>query len=64
MQHECVALSDKRYEPLWKRADELKAVIQIHPTYAIGREAMTDYWRAPAVTIGAWQGDVPCRSDR
>lgn len=44
-----VALSDERYEPLWKRADELKAVIHIHPTSPVGVEAMTDYWLMPLI---------------
>jgi aminocarboxymuconate-semialdehyde decarboxylase len=44
-----VALSDERYEPLWKRADELGAVIYIHPTDPAGVEAMMDYWLMPLV---------------
>ncbi len=44
-----VALADERYEPLWKKADELKAVIYIHPTNPQGVEAMMDYWLMPLV---------------
>jgi len=44
-----VALSDPRYDPLWQRADELKAVIYIHPTDPLGVEAMLDYWLMPLV---------------
>src|SRR4051812_20610461 len=35
-----VALADPRYEPLWKRANELKAVLYIHPESPVGVEAM------------------------
>jgi len=42
-----VALSDPRYWPLYERADELGAVLCIHPTYPVGVEAMTDYWLMP-----------------
>jgi aminocarboxymuconate-semialdehyde decarboxylase len=44
-----VALADARFEALWKRADELKAVIYIHPTDPRGVEAMLDYWLMPLV---------------
>jgi aminocarboxymuconate-semialdehyde decarboxylase len=44
-----VALADERYEPLWKKADELAAVIYIHPTDPAGVEAMLDYWLMPLV---------------
>ena len=42
-----VALSDRRYWPLYERADELGAVLYIHPTNPVGVEAMTDYWLMP-----------------
>src|SRR5262245_61333968 len=42
-----VALSDPRYWPLYERADELGAVLVIHPTHPVGVEAMTDYWLMP-----------------
>jgi aminocarboxymuconate-semialdehyde decarboxylase len=44
-----VALADERYEPLWKKADELGAVIYIHPTDPLGVDAMLDYWLMPLV---------------
>jgi aminocarboxymuconate-semialdehyde decarboxylase len=44
-----VALADPRYEPLWKKADALGAVIYIHPTDPLGVEAMLDYWLMPLV---------------
>jgi aminocarboxymuconate-semialdehyde decarboxylase len=44
-----VALADERYEPLWRKADELGAVIYIHPTNPLGVEAMLDYWLMPLV---------------
>jgi aminocarboxymuconate-semialdehyde decarboxylase len=44
-----VALADEVYEPLWKKADELAAVIYIHPTDPAGVEAMLDYWLMPLV---------------
>jgi aminocarboxymuconate-semialdehyde decarboxylase len=34
---------------LWKKANELKAVIYIHPTDPAGVEAMLDYWLMPLV---------------
>jgi aminocarboxymuconate-semialdehyde decarboxylase len=44
-----VALSDDRFLPLWKKADELEAVIYIHPTDPLGVDAMLDYWLMPLV---------------
>jgi aminocarboxymuconate-semialdehyde decarboxylase len=44
-----VALADEMYAPLWKRADELGALIYIHPTDPAGVEAMLDYWLMPLV---------------
>ena len=44
-----VALADDRYLPLWKKADELGAVIYIHPTDPLGVDAMLDYWLMPLV---------------
>ena len=35
-----VALADAVYEPLWKKANELGAVIYIHPAHPVGVEAM------------------------
>ena len=44
-----VALADPRFGPLWTKADELGAVIYIHPTDPAGVEAMLDYWLMPLV---------------
>lgn len=44
-----VALADARFAPLWKKADELGAVIYIHPTDPAGVDAMLDYWLMPLV---------------
>ena len=44
-----VALADEVYAPLWKKADELGAVIYIHPTDPQGVEAMLEYWLMPLV---------------
>jgi len=42
-----VALSDARYHPLYAKADELGAVLHIHPTSPVGVEAMTEFWLMP-----------------
>lgn len=44
-----VALADARYEPLYAAADELEAVLHIHPTHPVGVEAMREYWLMPLV---------------
>ena len=44
-----VALADAIFEPLWQKADDLRAVIYIHPTDPAGVEAMLDYWLMPLV---------------
>ena len=44
-----VALADAVFEPLWAKANELGAVIYIHPTDPAGVEAMLDYWLMPLV---------------
>jgi aminocarboxymuconate-semialdehyde decarboxylase len=46
---EGVALRDPQYLPLWERANELGAVVHIHPNYPAGVEAMQDYWLMPLV---------------
>ena len=43
------ALHDKRYWPLWERANDRGAVIHIHPNYPVGVEAMQEYWLMPLV---------------
>jgi aminocarboxymuconate-semialdehyde decarboxylase len=44
-----VALADERYWPLYQRANQLGAVLYIHPESPVGVEAMTDYWLMPLV---------------
>jgi len=44
-----VALSDERFWPVWETANDLGAVIHIHPTSPVGVEAMTNYWLMPLV---------------
>jgi aminocarboxymuconate-semialdehyde decarboxylase len=44
-----VALADDVFAPLWARANELDAVIYIHPTDPLGVDAMLDYWLMPLV---------------
>ena len=44
-----VPLSDRRFWPLYELADELGAVLHIHPTSPVGVEAMTEYWLMPLV---------------
>jgi aminocarboxymuconate-semialdehyde decarboxylase len=44
-----VALSDQRFWPLYEKADDLKAVFYVHPSFPVGVEAMTDYWLMPLV---------------
>ncbi|MBM3789814.1 MAG: amidohydrolase [Acidobacteria bacterium] len=44
-----VALSDDRYLPLYRKANELEAVFYIHPIHPVGVEAMLDYWLMPLV---------------
>ena len=43
------ALSDQRFWKLYEAADELGAVLHIHPTNPVGVEAMMDYWLMPLV---------------
>ncbi len=44
-----IALSDLRFWPLYEKADDLKAVFYIHPSFPVGVEAMTDFWLMPLV---------------
>ena len=43
------ALADPRYDELYRAANELDAVLHIHPTSPVGVEAMSDYWLMPLV---------------
>ena len=42
-------LDDKAYMKLWEKADELGAVIYVHPAHPVGVEAMEEYWLMPLV---------------
>ena len=44
-----VALSDPRFWPVWETANDLGAVIHIHPTSPVGVEAMKEFWLMPLV---------------
>ena len=44
-----LALADAVYESLWKKANDLGAVIYIHPAHPLGVEAMEQYWLMPLV---------------
>jgi aminocarboxymuconate-semialdehyde decarboxylase len=43
------ALSDQRFWPLYEAANDLDAVMYIHPNHPISVEAMTEYWLMPLV---------------
>ena len=42
-------LDDRCYWPLYEKANELGAVLYIHPIHPVGVEAMTEYWLMPLV---------------
>jgi aminocarboxymuconate-semialdehyde decarboxylase len=44
-----VALADERFWPLYEVANDLGAVLMIHPAHPVGVEAMLDYWLMPLV---------------
>ena len=44
-----VALSDERYWRMYEIANELDAVLYIHPEHPVGVEAMLEYWLMPLV---------------
>lgn len=44
-----VALADERFWPLYEAANDLNAILHIHPTAPVGVEAMGDYWLMPLV---------------
>jgi aminocarboxymuconate-semialdehyde decarboxylase len=44
-----VGLDDQRFWPLYEAANDLGAVLYIHPTHPVGVEAMTDFWLMPLV---------------
>jgi aminocarboxymuconate-semialdehyde decarboxylase len=43
------ALADDRFWPLYELASERSAILYIHPTQAVGVEAMLDYWLLPLI---------------
>ena len=44
-----VPLADRRFWPLYEKANELGAVLYIHPNHPISVEAMTAFWLMPLV---------------
>ena len=44
-----VELNDERFWPLFEKANELGVVFDIHPSFPVGVESMTDYWLMPLV---------------
>ena len=44
-----ISLADEGFQPLYQKADELRAVLHIHPTSPVGVEAMKEYWLMPLV---------------
>ena len=44
-----VALADERYWPLYEAANDIGAVLHIHPTNPINVDAMREYWLMPLV---------------
>jgi aminocarboxymuconate-semialdehyde decarboxylase len=43
------SLSDQSFWPLYEKANDLNAVLYIHPSFPVGVEAMTEYWLMPLV---------------
>jgi aminocarboxymuconate-semialdehyde decarboxylase len=44
-----VALSDERFWPIYERANELGAVLYIHPAHPVNVDMMQEYWLMPLV---------------
>jgi aminocarboxymuconate-semialdehyde decarboxylase len=42
-------LNENQFLPLYEAANQLGAVLYIHPTHPVGVEAMTDFWLMPLV---------------
>ena len=42
-------LNEERFWPIYELANDLGAVLYIHPTHPLGVEAMTDFWLMPLV---------------
>jgi len=58
-----VALSDQRFWKLYEVANELGAIVHIHPTNPVGVEAMLDYWLMPLVGF-LMGGTIPYLAER
>jgi aminocarboxymuconate-semialdehyde decarboxylase len=43
------ALSDPKFWPIYEAANDLEALLYIHPTHPVGVEAMQEYWLMPLV---------------
>ena len=43
------ALSQQKFWPIYEAANDLGAILYIHPTHPVGVEAMQDYWLMPLV---------------
>ncbi len=44
-----VGLNDQRFWPIYEAANDIGAVLYIHPTSPVGVEAMTEFWLMPLV---------------
>ncbi len=44
-----VSLSDRRFWPLYEKANSWQAVFYIHPSFPVGVEAMTEFWLMPLI---------------
>ena len=42
-----VELTDPRFWPLYDKASDMELILEIHPTFPAGVEAMSDYWLMP-----------------
>jgi len=42
-------LSDRRFWPLYEKANEWQAIFYIHPSFPAGVEAMSEYWLMPLI---------------
>jgi len=42
-----VELTDQRFWPIYEKASEMNMILDIHPTFPVGVEAMSNYWLMP-----------------
>ncbi len=42
-----IELTDQQFWPLYEKASDLNLILDIHPTFPVGVEAMSDYWLMP-----------------